>query len=59
MVFLLSIIFYLFVDEPQRRAAFFARFALLRTSQKLGQTESAGTTRASKTGDRIAREERQ
>jgi simple sugar transport system permease protein len=28
LVFLIAIIFYLFVDEPQKRAAFFARFRL-------------------------------
>ena len=41
LVFLLSIIFYLFVDEPQRRAAFFARFALAQT-REIGRPPSAG-----------------
>ena len=40
LVFLLSIIFYLFVEEPQRRAAFFARFALRRS--EIGRPPSAG-----------------
>ncbi len=42
LVFLVSIIFYLFVDEPQRRAAFYARFASRRPSQELGRPPSAG-----------------
>ena len=41
LIFLLSIIFYLFVEEPQRRAAFFARFAL-RRSPEIGRPPSAG-----------------
>ena len=38
LIFLISIIFYLYVDEPQRRAAFFAR---LRGIQEFGRTRSA------------------
>jgi simple sugar transport system permease protein len=43
MIFLLSIIFYLFVEEPQRRATFFARFALPgKSSPEIGRPPSAG-----------------
>jgi len=42
LVFLLSIIFYLFVDEPQRRAAFFARFTAFRPARELGRPPSVG-----------------
>jgi simple sugar transport system permease protein len=45
LIFLLSIIFYLFVDEPQRRAAFFARFALSPSSQEIGRTKAAEKSR--------------
>jgi simple sugar transport system permease protein len=38
LVFLISIIFYLYVEEPQRRAAFFAR---LRRPQGFGRMRSA------------------
>ena len=41
LIFLVSIIFYLFVDEPQRRAAFFARFARL-VARRFGRPPSAG-----------------
>jgi simple sugar transport system permease protein len=39
IVFLVSIIFYFFIDEPQRRAAFFARFPALKG---FGGRRSAG-----------------
>lgn len=39
LIFLVSIIFYLYVDEPQRRAAFLAR---LRRAQEFGRARSAG-----------------
>jgi simple sugar transport system permease protein len=39
LIFLVSIIFYLYADEPQRRAAFLAR---LRGAQDFGRTRSAG-----------------
>ena len=42
LVFLLSIIFYLFVEEPQRRTAFYARFAQRRSSSEIGRPPSAG-----------------
>jgi len=45
LIFLLSIIFYLFVDEPQRRAAFFARFTLSASSQEIGRTKAAEKSR--------------
>lgn len=45
LVFLLSIIFYLFVDEPQRRAAFYARFGLQRSSQEIGRSKPAEKSR--------------
>ena len=38
LVFLISIIFYLYVDEPQRRRAFFARFSL---SKGFGRASAA------------------
>ena len=49
LIFLVSIIFYLFVEEPQRRAEFFARF---------GRRERipAGATRSEKVPARPARE---
>ena len=40
LVFLTAIIFYLYVDEPQRRAAFFARMRLRR--REIGRPASAG-----------------
>lgn len=42
LIFLLSIIFYLFVDEPQRRASFYARFRMARPERELGRPPSAG-----------------
>jgi simple sugar transport system permease protein len=39
LVFLISIIFYLYIDEPQRRNAFFAR---MRSSRLFGRTRAAG-----------------
>jgi simple sugar transport system permease protein len=39
LVFLIAIIFYLYIDEPQRRRAFFARF---RPAGGIGRTSSAG-----------------
>jgi simple sugar transport system permease protein len=39
LIFLIAIIFYLFVDEPQRRRAFFARMGSL---QAFGRTRPAG-----------------
>jgi simple sugar transport system permease protein len=45
LIFLLSIIFYLFVDEPQRRAAFFARFTLSPASQEIGRSKAAEKSR--------------
>jgi simple sugar transport system permease protein len=43
LIFLLSIIFYLFVEEPQRRATFFQRFAMpRRPSPEIGRPPSAG-----------------
>ena len=41
LVFLVSIIFYLFVDEPQRRATFFARFGLQRSPPEIGRGKPA------------------
>ena len=38
LVFLIAIIFYLYVEEPQRRSAFFAR---LRRSRAFGRTRAA------------------
>jgi simple sugar transport system permease protein len=38
LIFLISIIFYLYVDEPQRRSAFFAR---MRPSKALGRVRAA------------------
>ena len=38
LIFLIAIIFYLYVDEPHRRRAFFAR---LRTSREFGRTRAA------------------
>ena len=38
LIFLISIIFYLYADEPQRRRAFFARFGRL---QGFGRVRSA------------------
>jgi simple sugar transport system permease protein len=38
LIFLISIIFYLYADEPQRRSLFFARFRL---KQSFGRTRSA------------------
>jgi simple sugar transport system permease protein len=38
LIFLISIIFYLYADEPQRRGAFFARFARFRA---FGRVQSA------------------
>ena len=38
LIFLISIIFYLYADEPQRRLAFFARFG---RSQSFGRVRSA------------------
>jgi hypothetical protein len=45
LIFLLSIIFYLFVDEPQRRTAFLARFTLSSASQEIGRTKAAEKSR--------------
>jgi simple sugar transport system permease protein len=43
LIFLLSIIFYLFVEEPQRRATFFARFAMPgKSTPEIGRPPSAG-----------------
>jgi simple sugar transport system permease protein len=42
LIFLLSIIFYLFVDEPQRRATFFARIGVLRPERNPGRQPSPG-----------------
>lgn len=39
MIFLMSIIFYLYVDEPQRRKAFFARFSINRASDRTRAAE--------------------
>jgi len=39
LIFLISIIFYLYAEEPQRRRAFLARFGL---TQGFGRTRSAG-----------------
>ena len=39
LVFLISIIFYLYIDEPQRRNAIFAR---MRSSRPFGRTRAAG-----------------
>jgi simple sugar transport system permease protein len=44
LVFLVAIIFYLFVDEPQRRAAFFARFGWTGSPRELVRPRSAGET---------------
>ena len=41
LVFLVSIIFYLFVDEPQRRATFFARFGMQRSPPEIGRGKPA------------------
>ena len=41
LIFLLSIIFYLFVDEPQRRATFFARFGMQRSPPEIGRAKPA------------------
>jgi simple sugar transport system permease protein len=38
LIFLISIIFYLYADEPQRRSAFFARLGF---KQSFGRTRSA------------------
>jgi simple sugar transport system permease protein len=59
LVFLLSIIFYLFVDEPQRRASFLARLGLLRSPAESGRPQPAGNDRTPASGSRVAREERQ
>jgi simple sugar transport system permease protein len=45
MVFLISIIFYLFVDEPQRRRTFYARFAFGRGAAAGGGTMPPPNTR--------------
>ena len=48
LIFLISIIFYLYVDEPQRRGAFLAR---LRSSREFGRRETAdGSGGPAKTG---------
>jgi simple sugar transport system permease protein len=39
LIFLVAIVFYLYVDEPQRRTAFFARVGRM---QDFGRTRSAG-----------------
>lgn len=39
LIFLISIIFYLFVDEPQRRAAFFARMGQIRSFDRARPAE--------------------
>jgi simple sugar transport system permease protein len=39
LIFLISIIFYLFVDEPQRRAAFFARMGQIRSFDRTRPAE--------------------
>ncbi len=39
LIFLISIIFYLYVDEPQRRNAFFARFGLARAFSRTSPAE--------------------
>ena len=41
LVFLVAIIFYLFVDEPQRRATFFARFGCSARRQRFGRARPA------------------
>jgi simple sugar transport system permease protein len=45
LVFLVSIIFYLFVEEPQRRATFFARFRIQRSSPEIGRAKPAEKSR--------------
>jgi hypothetical protein len=56
-VFLVAIIFYLFVDEPQRRAAFFARFGWTGSPRELIRPRSAGETPSIK-GGRLSKEGR-
>ena len=41
LIFLLSIIFYLFVEEPQRRASFLRPFRAARTIAEIGRPPSA------------------
>jgi simple sugar transport system permease protein len=57
LVFLVAIIFYLFVDEPQRRAAFFARFGRISSPRELIRPRSAGETPSIK-GGRLSKEGR-
>jgi simple sugar transport system permease protein len=57
LVFLVAIIFYLFVDEPQRRAAFFARFGWTGSPRELIRPRSAGETPSVKDG-RLSKEGR-
>jgi simple sugar transport system permease protein len=57
LVFLVAIIFYLFVDEPQRRAAFFARLGWTGPPRELIRRRSAGETPSVK-GGRLSKEGR-